>query len=216
MSTTTHESSPVSEANSVLLNTYRLLGMTLANSALFAGINMAMGSLKMPILVFFIGAYALMYMVYRNRNKAAGLAYTFAFTGFMGFSLGPIINAVMSTDGGSLLLINALGSTAIAFFVASAYGQKTRRDLTRFSAMIGISGIVLMLAMIVGLMVNIPGLQLGLSIAFTLFAIGCIIVQTNEIVTGGERNYIMATITLYVAIYNLFVSLLSLLGWGRE
>lgn len=216
MSTTIHETPAISEANRVLLNTYRLLGMTLANSALFAGINMAMGAFQLPILVFFIGAYALMYMVYRNREKVAGLVYTFAFTGFMGFSLGPIINAVMSTDGGSVLLINALGSTAIAFFIASAYGHKTRRDLTRFNAMIGISGIVLMLAMIVGLMVNIPGLQLGLSIAFTLFAIGCIIVQTNEIVTGGERNYIMATITLYVAIYNLFVSLLSLLGWGRE
>lgn len=216
MSTTTSETPALSESSSVLYNTYRLLGLTLANSALFSGINMALGSIQLPILVFIIGAYGLMYMVYRNRDKAAGIAYTFAFTGFMGFTLGPLINATLSLDGGSLLLMNSLGSTAVAFLAASAYGLRTRRNLSRLNSIIGIGGIVLLIAMAVGLMTNIPGLQLALSVAFSLYALGCIVLQTNSIVTGGERNYIMATITLYVAIYNLFVSLLSLLGLSRD
>ncbi len=216
MSTTTADSNVISECNRVLYNTYRLLGLTLANSALFAGINMAMGSIQVPIILFFLASYGLMYMVYRNRDKVAGIGYTFAFTGFMGFTLGPILNAALSVDGGSLLIMNALGSTALAFFLASAYGLKTRRDMSRLQAIVGIGGIVLMLAMIVGLLANIPGLQLALSVGFSVFALGCIVVQTNEIVTGGERNYVMATITLYVAIYNLFLSLMTLLGLSRE
>jgi len=107
MSTTTADSNAISECNRVLYNTYRLLGLTLANSALFAGINMAMGSIQVPIILFFLASYGLMYMVYRNRDKLAGIGYTFAFTGFMGFTLGPILNAALSVDGGSLLIMNA-------------------------------------------------------------------------------------------------------------
>lgn len=199
--------------NKVLRNTYALLAMTLLFSAVMAGASVAMGVQQMNIFVFFIGAYGLMFLVHKTANSAAGLLATFAFTGFMGFTLGPIISAYLTLPNGGALIMNALAMTGLTFFGLSAVALTTKKDFSFLGNFLLAGAIVLVLAMIAGLIFNIPALSLMVSAGFVLFASAAILYQTSEIIhRAGETNYILATVTLYVSIYNLFVSLLSILG----
>ncbi|MFG6137090.1 MULTISPECIES: Bax inhibitor-1/YccA family protein [Halomonas] len=209
---TTQQTSAVS-ANKVLRNTYGLLAMTLLFSAVTAGAAMALGVQQMNIFIFFIGAYGLMFLVHKTANSAMGLLATFAFTGFMGFTLGPILSAYLSLPNGAQLIMTALGLTGLTFFGLSAVALVTRKDFSFLANFLMAGAIVLVLAMLAGLFFQIPALSLMVSAGFVLFASATILYQTSEIVhRAGETNYILATITLYVSIYNLFISLLSLLG----
>ncbi|BCB07930.1 MULTISPECIES: Bax inhibitor-1/YccA family protein [Halomonadaceae] len=200
-------------ANKVLRNTYALLAMTLLFSAVTAGASVAMGIQQMNIFVFFIGAYGLMFLVHKTANSAAGLLATFAFTGFMGFTLGPIISAYLTLPNGGALIMNALAMTGLTFIGLSAVALTTKKDFSFLGNFLMAGAIVLILAMVAGLIFNIPALSLMVSAGFVLFASAAILYQTSEIVhRAGETNYILATITLYVSIYNLFISLLSILG----
>lgn len=200
-------------ANKVLRNTYALLAMTLLFSAVTAGAAMALGVERMNILVFFVGAYGLMFLVHKTANSAAGLLATFAFTGFMGFTLGPILSAYLTLPNGPALIMNALAMTGATFIGLSAVALITKKDFSFLGNFLLAGAIVLILAMVAALIFNIPTLSLAVSAGFVLFASAAILYQTSEIVhRAGETNYILATITLYVSIYNLFVSLLSLLG----
>ncbi|WP_346798271.1 Bax inhibitor-1/YccA family protein [Halomonas sp. Bachu 37] len=200
-------------ANKVLRNTYALLAMTLLFSAVTAGGAMALGIERMNIFVFFIGAYGLMFLVHKTANSAAGLLATFAFTGFMGFTLGPILSAYLTLPNGAALIMNALAMTGLTFVGLSAVALVTKKDFSFLGNFLMAGAIVLILAMVAGLIFNIPALSLMVSAGFVLFASAAILYQTSEIIhRAGETNYILATITLYVSIYNLFVSLLSLLG----
>lgn len=200
-------------ANKVLRNTYALLAMTLLFSAVTAGASIAMGIQQMNIFVFFIGAYGLMFLVHKTANSAAGLLSTFAFTGFMGFTLGPIISAYLTLPNGGALIMNALAMTGLTFVGLSAVALTTKKDFSFLGNFLMAGAIVLILAMVAGLIFNIPALSLMVSAGFVLFASAAILYQTSEIVhRAGETNYILATITLYVSIYNLFISLLSILG----
>lgn len=197
----------------VLRNTYGLLAMTLLFSAVTAGAAMAMGIERMNILVFFIGAYGLMFLVHKTANSAIGLLSTFAFTGFMGFTLGPILSAYLTLPNGAQLIMTALGMTGVTFVGLSAVALITRKDFSFLANFLMAGAIVLIIAMVAGIFLQIPALSLMVSAGFVLFASAAILYQTSEIVhRGGETNYILATITLYVSIYNLFVSLLSILG----
>ncbi|MGP8289110.1 Bax inhibitor-1/YccA family protein [Vreelandella zhanjiangensis] len=199
--------------NKVLRNTYALLAMTLLFSAVMAGASVAMGVQQMNIFVFFIGAYGLMFLVHKTANSAAGLLATFAFTGFMGFTLGPIISAYLTLPNGGALIMNALAMTGLTFFGLSAVALTTKKDFSFLGNFLLAGAIVLILAMVAGLIFNIPALSLMVSAGFVLFASAAILYQTSEIIhRAGETNYILATVTLYVSIYNLFVSLLSILG----
>ncbi|MGR4068261.1 Bax inhibitor-1/YccA family protein [Halomonas sp. LR3S48] len=207
-----HSSQAVS-ANKVLRNTYALLAMTLLFSAVTAGAAMAMGIERMNILVFFVGAYGLMFLVHKTANSAMGLLATFAFTGFMGFTLGPILSAYLALPNGAALIMNALAMTALTFIGLSAVALVTKKDFSFLGNFLMAGAIVLILAMVAGLVFQIPTLMLMVSAGFVLFSSAAILYQTSEIVhRAGETNYILATITLYVSIYNLFISLLSLLG----
>ncbi|WP_111411890.1 Bax inhibitor-1/YccA family protein [Billgrantia lactosivorans] len=212
----THVAQPTSQvvsASKVLRNTYALLAMTLLFSAVTAGAAMAMGVERMNILVFFIGAYGLMFLVHKTANSAAGLLATFAFTGFMGFTLGPILSAYLALPNGPALIMNALAMTALTFLGLSAVALVSKKDFSFLGNFLMAGAIVLILAMVAGLVFQIPTLMLMVSAGFVLFSSAAILYQTSEIVhRAGETNYILATITLYVSIYNLFVSLLSLLG----
>ncbi|WP_030073032.1 Bax inhibitor-1/YccA family protein [Halomonas alkaliantarctica] len=200
-------------ANKVLRNTYALLAMTLLFSALTAGASVAMGIQQMNIFVFFIGAYGLMFLVHKTANSAVGLLSTFAFTGFMGFTLGPIISAYLTLPNGGALIMNALAMTGLTFIGLSAIALTTKKDFSFLGNFLMAGAIVLILAMVAGLIFNIPALSLMVSAGFVLFASAAILYQTSEIVhRAGETNYILATVTLYVSIYNLFVSLLAILG----
>ncbi|WP_458525669.1 Bax inhibitor-1/YccA family protein [Onishia taeanensis] len=200
-------------ANKVLRNTYALLAMTLLFSALTAGAAVAMGIQQMNILVFFIGAYGLMFLVHKTANSAMGLLATFAFTGFMGFTLGPILSAYLTLPNGAALIMNALAMTGATFVGLSAVALVTKKDFGFLANFLTAGAIVLILAMVAGIFFEIPALSLAVSAGFVLFSSAAILYQTSEIVhRGGETNYILATVTLYVSIYNLFISLLSILG----
>jgi len=207
------QTTQVAATNKVLRNTYGLLAMTLLFSAFTASAAVALGVQQLNILVFFIGAYGLMFLVHKTANSALGLLATFAFTGFMGFTLGPILSAYLTLSNGPQLIMTALGMTGLTFFGLSAVALITRKDFSFLANFLMAGAIVLILAMVAGLIFQIPALSLMVSAGFVLFSSAAILYQTSEIVhRSGETNYILATITLYVSIYNLFVSLLSLLG----
>jgi modulator of FtsH protease len=201
-------------AQRVLRNTYALLGLTLAFSALVAGLAM---SLKLPhpgILVTLVGFYGLFFLVNKTANSGKGVLAVFALTGFMGYTLGPALNAVMSLPGGSAAITNALAATAAAFLGLSAIALTTKRD---FSFMGKFLMIGMLTAMVLGLgaiFFEIPALSLAVSGMVVLLASGMILFETSRIVNGGETNYVMATVGLFVSIYNLFSSLLMLFGLG--
>ncbi|MCM2130634.1 Bax inhibitor-1/YccA family protein [Larsenimonas rhizosphaerae] len=202
----------VSPAYKVLRNTYMLLALTLAFSAVTAGVAMSMGVAHLNIFVFFIGAYGLMFLVHKLKNSSAGLLAIFAFTGFMGFTLGPILTSYLTLSNGAQLIMTALGMTATTFIGLSAVVLITKKDFSFLSNFLMAGAIVLVVAMLVAMIFNISGLALAVSAGFVLFSSAMILFETSQIIHGGERNYILATLGLYLSIYNLFVSLLSILG----
>ena len=204
--------SAVLETNKVLKNTYMLLGMTLAFSAVTAGISMALNLPAFMGLVFSLIGFALLFVVNKMADSAKGLPAIFAFTGVMGAGLGPLLNAYLAMPGGPQLVMQSLAGTAFIFFGLSAYALQSKRD---FSFMIGFlfAGlIVAIVAMIANIFMGIPALSLTISAAVVMIMSGLILVDTSRIINGGETNYIRATVGLYLNIYNLFVHLLHLLG----
>lgn len=198
--------------NTLIRNTYTLLGLTLAFSALTAGLSMALNLPFFGPLITLGGYFGLLFLTTKLRNSAWGILSVFALTGFMGLTIGPILNHYLSTAHGGTLVMTALGGTAVIFFSLSAYALTTRKD---FSFMTGFLMSGLLVAFVAGLaavFLNIPALGLAVSAAFVLLSSALILWETSNIVNGGETNYIMATITLYVSIYNLFLSLLHLLS----
>jgi modulator of FtsH protease len=199
------------EINKVMRNTYLLLGMTLCFSALTAWFAMASNAAPLNPILTIVGIYGLLFLTQALRNSALGLAATFAFTGFMGYTLGPMLSYYIAAfSNGSQLVMTALGATGVIFFALSGYVMVTRKDFSYLSGFLFVGVVVAFVAMLASFFFAIPGLHLAVSAAFVLVASGLILFQTSAIIHGGERNYIMATITLYVSIYNLFVSLLHL------
>ncbi|MCH1553457.1 MAG: Bax inhibitor-1/YccA family protein [Luminiphilus sp.] len=200
------------ETNKVLRNTYMLLGMTLAFSALTAGVSMAINLPYSMGLVLSLVGFGLLFVVHRMADSAKGLPAIFAFTGVLGAALGPMLNHYVALSGGPQLVMQALGGTALVFFGLSAYALQSKRD---FSAMTGflVTGlIVAIVAMIANIFLAIPALSLTISSVVVLIMSGLILADTSRIIRGGETNYIRATVGLYLSIYNLFTSLLHLLG----
>ncbi|MCB1666469.1 MAG: Bax inhibitor-1/YccA family protein [Pseudomonadales bacterium] len=195
--------------NKVLKNTYLLLGMTLGFSALMAAVST--NAAPMNIWMYIIGVYGLLFATQALARSAWGLLTVFAFAGFIGYGTGPLIGMLTATAAGSQILTTALGGTAFIFFGLSGYALVSRKDFSFLTGFITAGFFVLLAAMILGIFVQVPALQLAISVGFMLFSSAVILYQTGEIINGGERNYILATITLFVSIYNLFMSLLNLL-----
>lgn len=199
--------------NKVLRNTYILLSMTFIFSAIMAYVSVVSGVTVLNPLFFIVGAYGLMFLTHALQNSSLGLFAVFAFTGFMGYALGPVLNACISHfHNGPQLIATALGGTGIIFFGLSAYALTTRKNFNYLAGFLFAAMMVAFLAMLAGVFFTIPALQLMISAAFMLISSGLILFQTSEIIHGGERNYIAATVSLYVSIYNLFISLLNLLS----
>ncbi|ONM43720.1 BAX inhibitor protein [Halopseudomonas pachastrellae] len=211
---TTLQHAGVSEAevSKLFRNTYSLLALTLAFSAIVAFVSMSLNLPYPGIIITLVGFYGLLFLTTKLRNSGWGLVSTFAFTGFLGYSLGPILNAYLSLPNGGQLVAMALGMTALVFFGLSAYAILSRKDFSFLSGFIMAGCIVLMCAVVASFFIQMSGLQLAISAGFVLFSSAVILYQTSAIIHGGEDNYIMATITLFVSIYNLFLSLLQLLG----
>jgi len=198
--------------NKVLKNTYMLLGMTLAFSAMTAGISMALGLSHVMALVLMLVGFGLLFVVNRLADTAKGLPAIFAFTGVMGASLGPTISHYLSMPGGPSLVMQALGGTAVVFFGLSAYALTTRKDFSYMGGFLMVGLIVAIVAGIANIFLGIPALSLTISAAIVLIMSGLILFDTSRIVNGGETNYIRATVGLYLNIYNLFINMLHLLG----
>ncbi len=199
--------------NKVIRNTYALLSMTLLFSAACAGVSMAMNMPFPGILVFLIGAFGLSYLTTRNANSATGLIFIFAFTGFMGAMLGPILNVyVHGFSNGTQLVMMALGGTGALFLGLSGYALTSRKDFSFMRGMLFTGVWVAFLAGLGAIFFHMPGLSLAVSAMFVVLMSGMILYQTGELVNGGETNYIIATISLYTSLFNLFLSLLRLLG----
>ena len=200
------------EVSRVLRNTYGLLAMTLAFSGLVAYFAQQMNAKPLGFVVMLVGFYGLFFLAAKLRNSPWGLLVAFALTGFMGYSLGPMLNRYLDMPNGSEVVSSAFAMTALVFFGLSAYVLTTRKDMSFLSGFITAGFFVLLGAVAASFFFEISGLQLAISAGFVLFSSACILFQTSAIIQGGERNYIMATISLYISIYNLFVSLLQLLG----
>jgi len=210
-STATKES--ILATNKVLRNTYLLLSATLIFSAITTIIAMATNAHYPGPIFSIIGMFGLLFLTQALRKSAWGLLSIFAFTGFMGYILAPTLNFYLHTfSNGGTLILTALGGTGIIFFALSAYTLVTRKDFSYMGGFLFVAIMVAFLGSIAGLFLHLPMLQLIISAAFMLICSGLIMFYTSAIIHGGERNYIMATIALYIALLNIFMSLLNLLG----
>ncbi|MBA6327396.1 Bax inhibitor-1/YccA family protein [Colwellia sp. MB02u-6] len=200
------------EINKVLKNTYMLLSMTLAFSAVTAAISMAMGLPQMAALIMILVSFGLLFVVNKNADKASGIFWIFAFTGLMGASLGPMLNYYAAMPNGASLIMQALGGTALIFFALSGYALTSKKDFSFMGGFLMVGLIVAVIAMVANIFFQIPALSLAISAAIIMIMSGLILYDTSRIIHGGETNYIRATVSLYLNIYNIFVHLLSLLG----
>jgi len=205
--------SAVLATNKVIRSTYILLSMTLLFSALTAGVSMAL-NLPHPGLLLTLGGYfGLLFATAKFRNSGLGIVFVFALTGFMGYTLGPILNAYMALPNGGQLVMTAMAATGAIFLALSGYALTTRKDFSFMGGFLMVGILVGFMAGLGAIFFEMPGLSLAVSAMFVLLMGGLILYQTSNIIHGGETNYIMATVTLFVAIFNLFTSLLHLLGF---
>ena len=199
--------------NKVLRDTYKLLSMTLFFSALMAGVSMAIAMPPFMSLVCSIGALLLVWFVLpKTAHSSTGIFVVFGFTGLLGLGLGPMLSAYLSIPGGSQIIMTAMGGTGAIFLGLSGYALMTKKDFSFLGGMLFAGFIVVLIAALANIFLQIPALSLAISGAVILIMSGFILFDTSRIVNGGETNYIMATAGLYLSIYNIFVSLLQILG----
>lgn len=218
MHSATRTQSRVLATNRVIRNTYLLLSTTLLFSALTAGVSLAMNLPHPGLLLTLVGYFGLLFATAKFRNSSLGLAFVFALTGFMGYTLGPILNAYLSLANGGQIVMTAMGATGTIFLGLSGYALLSRKDFSVMGGFLMVGILVAFLAGLGAVIFEIPSLSLAVSAMFVLLMAGLILYETSNIIHGGQANYIMATVTLYVSIYNLFSSLLHLLGFmgGQE
>lgn len=199
--------------NKVLKNTYMLLAMTLLFSAVTAGASMALNLPHPGLILTLVGYFGLLFLTSKFSNSGLGLLFVFALTGFMGYTLGPILTAYTTMfSNGSELIMTAMGGTGLIFLGLSGYVLTTRKDFSFIGGFMMVGILVAFLAGIGAIVFSIPALSLAVSAMFILLMSGMILYQTSEIIHGGETNYILATVSLYVSLFNLFTSLLHILG----
>ncbi|PPD47759.1 MAG: BAX inhibitor protein [Methylobacter sp.] len=199
--------------NKLLRNTYLLLSMTLLFSAMTAGASMYLNLPHPGMILTLVGFYGLLFAITKFRNSAVGIVLVFALTGFMGLTLGPILSMyIKAFTNGHELIMMALGGTGAIFLGLSGYALTTRKDFSFMGGFLMVGILVAFLAGIGAIVFAIPALSLAVSAMFILLMSGMILFQTSLMVNGGQTNYIMATVDLYVSIYNLFLSLLQILG----
>jgi modulator of FtsH protease len=199
--------------NKMIRNTYTLLSMTLLFSAFTAWLSVAMKLPHPGLIITLVGFFGLLFLVNKFRNSGLGLVFVFALTGFMGITLGPIISAYLSLPNGSDIVMQAMGLTGVIFLGLSGYALSSRKDFSFMGSFLMIGILVAFVAGLAAIFFEMPALSLAVSAMFVLLMSGLILYETSQIVNGGETNYIMATVTLYVSIFNLFTSLLHLLGF---
>ena len=202
--------------NRVLRNTYALLGATLLFSAAIAGISAYLNAPHPGLILTLVGYFGLLFAVTKFRNSSWGLGFVFLLTGFMGYTLGPILSAYLAMPNGHQIVTLSMGTTALIFMGLSSYVLMTRKDFSFLGSTLIIGILLAFVAGLCAIFFEIPALSLAVSSVFILLMSGLILYETSNIIHGGETNYIMATVSLYVAIFNLFTSLLHLLGFANS
>jgi len=203
--------------NKVLKNTYLLLSATLLFSAVMAAVSMAVNMPPLGMIVTLVGYFGLLFLTSKFRNSAVGIVCVFALTGFMGLTLGPLLSAyIENVPNGGQLVLTSLGTTGLIFLALSAYVLTTRKDFSFMGGflmvgMLGILGVI-----VIGFFVDMSAFSMAISGGIVLLMSGMILYQTSAIINGGERNYIMATVSLYISLYNIFINLLMLFGMGGD
>lgn len=205
------QSESLLSTHKVLRNTYLLLGMTLVFSSVIAFVAMSMNAPALPWWGVLAGFYGLLFLTNATANSGAGILSVFALTGFLGYTLGPILNRYLGAGLGDAVAL-ALGATALVFFACSAYVLTTKKDMSFLNGMMMALFVVLLVGVIANIFLHIPALSLALSGLFVIFSSGAILLTTSNIIHNGETNYIRATVDLYVSLYNLFVSFLQIFG----
>ena len=210
---TTRSQTASPTSNKVIRNTYTLLSMTLLFSALTAGISMTFNLPHPGLLITLAGYFGLLFATAKFRNSSLGLAFVFALTGFMGYTLGPILNSYLAMANGGQIVMTAMTGTGVIFLALSGYALTSRKDFSYMGGFLMVGILVAFLAGLGAIFFEMPALSLAVSAMFILLMSGLILYETSNIIHGGETNYIMATVTLFVSIFNLFTSLLHLLGF---
>ncbi|HIG78835.1 MAG TPA: Bax inhibitor-1/YccA family protein [Cycloclasticus sp.] len=211
--TMAHSEASILATNKVLKNTYILLAMTLMFSAATAALSMSMNLPHPGMIITLVGYIGLLWLTTKFRNSAIGIVCVFALTGFMGMTLGPILNMYLNAfSNGHELIMTSLGGTGVIFLGLSAYALTSKKDFSFISGFLMVGILVAFLAGIGAMVFSIPALSLGVSAMFIMLMSGMILYQTSAIIHGGETNYIMATVSLYISLFNLFTSLLHILG----
>jgi len=196
----------------LIRNTYALLSMTLLFSAATAGLSMTLDLPHPGLILTMVGYFGLLFLTERLKNSVWGIVSVFALTGFMGLTLGPIISLYLGLPNGGQIVMTALGGTGAIFLGLSAYALTTRKDFSFLGGFLMVGILVAFLGSLAAIFFHIPVMSLAISGMFVLLMSGFILYQTSAMIHGGETNYIMATVSLYVSIYNLFLSLLQILG----
>jgi modulator of FtsH protease len=203
-----------SSAQRVLRNTYALLSMTLLFSAAVAATGVVLRLPAPGVIITLVGYFALLFAVYKLRNSGWALPAVFALTGFMGYTLGPLLTHSLSLPGGSQTIGMALGATGATFLAMSGWALVSKRDFSFMGGFLFAGMVIALLLGLAAIFFQIPALALAVSAMVALLSAAMILFETSRIVNGGETNYVMATVGLYVSLFNLFTSLLSLFGIG--
>ena len=209
-------SEAVMATNKVIRNTYMLLSITLLFAALVAAASVALRLPHPGILITLVGYFGLLFAITRFRDSVLGVGLVFALTGFMGYTLGPIIGHYLGLPNGGQTVMMAMGGTAAIFLGLSAYALTTKKDFSFMGGFLMVGILAAFLAGLAAIFFEIPALSLTVSAAFVLLMSGLILYETSNIIHGGETNYVMATVSLFVSIFNLFTSLLHLLGFANN
>lgn len=208
------------QQHKVLRNTYMLLALSLIPTAIGAaiGTNLDLGFMRTSPMLSFVVILAVFYgwifAIERNKESSVGVALLLGFTLFLGLLLGPLLDRTLGFKNGTELVMMAAGGTAAVFFVMAGIASSTKRDFSGLGSFLTVGAVIIMLGVVASMFMQSPLLYLMILGAFVLFSSLLIMWQVNAIVRGGETNYISATLTLYISIYNLFSALLQLLGLG--
>jgi modulator of FtsH protease len=205
-----------SDVQRVLRNTYALLSLTLLFAAGMAALSLSLALPVPGIIVTLVGYFGLLFAVHKLKNSAWALPAVFALTGFMGYTLGPVLARTLSLPGGATTIALALGATGAIFLALSVWVLATRRDFSWMGGMLFAGMVVAILAGLAAVFFQMPALALAVSAMVALLSAGLILFETSAIVNGGENNYVMATVSLFVSLFNLFTSLLHLFGFGSN
>ncbi|MEQ6342222.1 MAG: Bax inhibitor-1/YccA family protein [Gammaproteobacteria bacterium] len=212
VATTASRTGSALAANKMIRNTYTLLAMTLLFSAATAGASIVLNLPHPGLIITLLGYFGLLFLTYKLQNSAWGLLSVFGLTGFMGITLGPVINSYLGLPNGGQVVMTAMGATGAIFLGLSTYALTTRKDFSFMGGFLFVGVLVAFLTGLGAIFFEMPTLALAVSAMFVLLASGLILFETSQIMHGGETNYILATVSLYVSIFNLFTSLLHLLG----